>query len=52
MRFAAETQVDALAVAVGTSHGAHKFNGEPHLDFDRLREIADRIRLLGSDGKA
>jgi len=42
-RFAAETQVDALAVAVGTSHGAYKFKGEPHLDFDRLREIAARI---------
>ena len=42
-RFAAETQVDALAVAVGTSHGAYKFKGEPHLDFDRLREIATRV---------
>jgi fructose-bisphosphate aldolase class II len=43
VRFAAETQVDALAVAVGTSHGAYKFKGEPHLDFDRLREIAARV---------
>ena len=42
-RFAAETEVDALAIAIGTSHGAYKFKGEPHLDFDRLREIAARI---------
>src|SRR5512143_1329413 len=43
VRFAAETGVDALAVAIGTSHGAYKFKGEPHLDFDRLQEIAARI---------
>jgi len=43
VRFAHETQVDALAVAIGTSHGAYKFKGEPHLDLDRLREIASRV---------
>lgn len=43
VRFAAETEVDALAVAIGTSHGAYKFKGEPRLDFDRLRDIAARI---------
>lgn len=43
VRFAAETQVDALAVAIGTSHGAYKFAGEPHLDLDRLGEIAARV---------
>jgi fructose-bisphosphate aldolase class II len=43
VRFAAETEVDALAVAIGTSHGAYKFKGEPHLDFDRLQEIASRV---------
>lgn len=42
-RFAAETQVDALAVAIGTAHGAYKFKGTPRLDFDRLREIAARV---------
>lgn len=36
-RFAEETQVDALAVAVGTAHGVYK--GTPKLDFDRLAEI-------------
>jgi fructose-bisphosphate aldolase class II len=43
VRFAAETEVDALAVAIGTSHGAYKFRGEPRLDLERLREIASRI---------
>jgi fructose-bisphosphate aldolase, class II len=43
VRYATETQVDALAIAIGTSHGAYKFKGTPHLDFDRLREIAGRI---------
>ncbi len=43
VRFASETEVDALAIAIGTSHGAYKFKGEPHLDFDRLRDIAARI---------
>jgi fructose-bisphosphate aldolase, class II len=43
VRFATETQVDALAVAIGTSHGAYKFKGEPRLDFERLQEIAARV---------
>ncbi len=43
VRFAAETEVDALAVAIGTSHGAYKFKGTPHLDLDRLRAIASRV---------
>ena len=43
-QFAEATGVDALAVAVGTSHGAHKFKGQPHLDLDRLREIAARVQ--------
>ena len=42
-RFAADSEVDALAIAIGTSHGAYKFKGEPHLDLDRLQEIAARI---------
>jgi fructose-bisphosphate aldolase, class II len=43
VRFAEETEVGALAVAIGTSHGAYKFKGKPHLDFERLREIASRV---------
>lgn len=36
-RFVSETEVDALAVAVGTAHGFYK--GEVRLDFARLKEI-------------
>lgn len=36
-RFAEETEVDALAVAIGTAHGVYK--GVPKLDFERLAEI-------------
>lgn len=31
--------MDSLAIAIGTSHGAYKFKGDPYLDFDRLKEI-------------
>ncbi len=39
--FVKETEVDALAVAIGTAHGPYK--GEPRLDFDRLKEIRDKV---------
>ena len=42
-RFVLETGVDSLAVAIGTSHGAYKFKGEPYLDFERLKEIHSLI---------
>ena len=32
--------MDSLAIAIGTSHGAYKFKGEPKLDFARLEKIA------------
>jgi fructose-bisphosphate aldolase class II len=41
--FLERTGCDFLAVAVGTSHGAYKFKGEPKLDLDRLSEIAGRV---------
>ena len=37
--FVEKTGVDSLAIAIGTSHGAYKFSGDPQLDFDRLIEI-------------
>ena len=36
-RFVELTQVDSLAVAIGTAHGVYK--GIPKLDFERLSEI-------------
>jgi len=44
--FVAQTGVDALAVAIGTSHGAYKFTRKPTGDIlamDRIREIHRRI---------
>ena len=46
-RFVRDTQVDALAVAIGTSHGAYKFTKPPTGDvlaIDRIKEIHKRIR--------
>ena len=37
--FVERTGVDSLAIAIGTSHGAYKFTGEPKLDIDRLKRI-------------
>lgn len=37
-RFIRETQVDSLAVAIGTSHGLYK--GIPKIDFERLENIS------------
>ena len=44
--FVAKTQVDALAIAIGTSHGAYKFTRPPTGDvlaIDRIKEIHKRL---------
>ncbi|WP_190600476.1 class II fructose-bisphosphate aldolase [Candidatus Vesicomyidisocius sp. SY067_SCS001] len=44
--FVKSTNVDALAIAIGTSHGAYKFTQEPTGDvlrIDRIKEIHARI---------
>ena len=41
--FVRRTGVDSLAIAIGTSHGAYKFSGEPSLDFERLQKIHELI---------
>jgi fructose-bisphosphate aldolase class II len=44
--FVKETQLDALAIAIGTSHGAYKFSRKPTGDIlaiDRIKEIHRRI---------
>ncbi len=43
--FVKQTQVDYLAPAIGTSHGAFKFKGEPKLDFARLQEVKRRTNI-------
>ena len=45
-QFVKQTGVDALAIAIGTSHGAYKFTKEPEGDIlriDRIVEIHQRI---------
>lgn len=39
VEFVERTGVDSLAIAIGTSHGAYKFTGEPYLDYERLKKI-------------
>jgi fructose-bisphosphate aldolase class II len=44
--FVKRTQIDALAIAIGTSHGAYKFTRKPTGDIlaiDRIKEIHKRI---------
>jgi len=44
--FVRQTQCDALAIAIGTSHGAYKFSRKPTGDIlaiDRIKEIHTRI---------
>lgn len=51
-RFVEDTGVDSLAVAIGTAHGVYQ--GEPKLDFERLRLIREAVKvpivLHGSSG--
>ncbi|HEX6592156.1 MAG TPA: class II fructose-bisphosphate aldolase [Moraxellaceae bacterium] len=45
-RFVRDTGVDALAIAIGTSHGAYKFTRPPTgdiLSIDRIKEIHARL---------
>ncbi len=39
--FVKRTGVDSLAVAIGTAHGLYK--GKPKLDFERLKEIREKV---------
>ncbi len=41
--FVNKTNVDSLAIAIGTAHGLYK--GEPKLDFERLKEIRSKVSI-------
>lgn len=41
VEFAARTEIDALAIAIGNAHG--HYHGRPQLDFRRLQEIHEAI---------
>ncbi|UCF12420.1 MAG: class II fructose-1,6-bisphosphate aldolase [Thermoplasmatales archaeon] len=43
--FVEETEIDSLAPAIGTSHGAFKFKGEAELDFERLDETKNLTKI-------
>ncbi|ABR31121.1 tagatose-bisphosphate aldolase [Thermosipho melanesiensis] len=43
--FVEETNVDFLAPAIGTSHGAFKFKGEAKLDFERLKRVKELTKI-------
>ena len=43
VRFYEETGVDALAIAIGNTHGLYK--GTPDLDFERLSEISNAVPI-------
>lgn len=43
IRFAAETGVDALAVAIGTAHGVYK--GKPEIQFDLLHQLNEALPI-------
>jgi len=43
--FVARTGVDALAVAIGTAHGAYPKGKIPKLDFDRLRLLKETLKM-------
>lgn len=41
--FVEKTNVDSLAVSIGTNHGVYKYKGEPKIRFDILSRIEDKI---------
>ncbi len=43
VEFVERTGCDSLAIAIGTSHGAYKFKGDPELDFARLEKITNML---------
>lgn len=43
IKFVEETGVDFLAVAVGTAHGAYPKGMKPEIQFDLLKELAEKI---------
>ncbi|MBQ0017424.1 MAG: class II fructose-bisphosphate aldolase [Clostridiales bacterium] len=43
--FVDQTNVDSLAISIGTSHGAYKFDGESFLDIERLKQISSLTNI-------
>jgi fructose-bisphosphate aldolase class II len=47
VEFIRRTGCDALAAAIGTSHGAYKFKGRQSLHFDVIQAIRDNLKAAG-----
>jgi fructose-bisphosphate aldolase, class II len=47
VEFIQKSGCDALAAAIGTSHGAYKFKGQQSLRFDVIEQISARIKQAG-----
>ena len=45
MDFVTRTDVDALAVAIGTAHGAYPMGKFPRLDFKRLQQLKETLKM-------
>ncbi len=45
VQFVEETEVDYLAIAIGTSHGAYKGKGRPYIDQARIVKIGDLLSI-------
>lgn len=43
--FVERTGCDCLAIAIGTAHGAYPDDFVPHLDFDRLAELKEALKM-------
>jgi len=47
VEFIQRTGCDALAAAIGTSHGAYKFKGKQRLHLDVIEKIRDKVAAAG-----
>ena len=47
VEFIQRTGCDALAAAIGTSHGAYKFRGQQSLHFEVIEGIRDKLKAAG-----
>ncbi|MFH0928358.1 MAG: ketose-bisphosphate aldolase [bacterium] len=45
LEFVRTTKCDALAISVGTAHGAFKFTSKTLIDFDRIKEIKKLVKI-------
>ena len=43
LQFAEKTEVDSLAIAIGTAYGLYK--AKPEIDFERLKEVKEKVDI-------